>query len=81
MRRLIVEKEPGLSVPGGHASSVHTEAVAMALPGPTLRRHWGVRLAAYAGAALFAVTASAVLFRIVSVEYLRYPVTGWFFLG
>ena len=37
-----------------------------------------MRLAAYAGAVLFAVTASAVLFRIVSVEYLRYPMTGWF---
>jgi class 3 adenylate cyclase len=28
---------------------------------------------------LFAVTVSGILFRIVSVEYLRYPVTGWFF--
>ena len=51
----------------------------MALPGPRLRRHWGLRLAASLGAVLFAVTVSAVLFRIVSVEYLRYPVTGWFF--
>jgi hypothetical protein len=59
-------------------SSVHTEAVAMASPGPTLRRHWGVRLAASVGAVLFAVTVSGVLFRIVSAEYLRDPVTGWF---
>jgi class 3 adenylate cyclase len=51
----------------------------MALPGPALRRHWGLRLAASLGAVLCAVTVSAVLFRIVSVEYLRYPVTGWFF--
>jgi class 3 adenylate cyclase len=58
---------------------VHTVAVAMALPGPGVKRHWAVRLAAYAGAVLFAVTVSAVLFRIVSVEYVRYPLTGWFF--
>jgi class 3 adenylate cyclase len=51
----------------------------MALPSPGVKRHWGVRLAAYAGAVLFAVTVSGILFRIVSVEYLRYPVTGWFF--
>jgi class 3 adenylate cyclase len=57
---------------------VHTEAVAMAPPGPTLRRHWGVRLAASLGAVLFAVTVSGVLFRIVSMEYWRDPVTGWF---
>ena len=44
-----------------------------------MKRHWGVRLAAYAGAVLFAVTVSGILFRIVSVEYVRYPVTGWFF--
>ena len=50
----------------------------MASPGPTLRRHWGVRLAASLGAVLFAVTVSGVLFRIVSMEYLRDPVTGWF---
>jgi class 3 adenylate cyclase len=50
----------------------------MALPGPTLRRHWGVRLAASLGAVLFAVTVSGVLFRIVSMEFLRAPVTGWF---
>ena len=62
----------------GHASSVHTEAVAMALPGPTLRRHWGLRLAASLGAVLCAVTVSGVLLRVVSVEYLRAPVTGWF---
>ena len=50
----------------------------MALPGPTLRRHWGLRLAASLGAVLFAVTVSGVLFRVVSVEYWRDPVTGWF---
>jgi class 3 adenylate cyclase len=50
----------------------------MASPGPTLRRHWGVRLAASLGAVLFAVTVSGVLFRIVSMEFLRAPVTGWF---
>ena len=57
---------------------MHTEAVAMASPGPTLRRHWGVRLAASLGAVLFAVIVSGVLFRIVSMEYWRDPVTGWF---
>jgi hypothetical protein len=50
----------------------------MASPGPTLRRHWGVRLAASLGAVLFAVTVSGVLYRIVSAEYLRDPVTGWY---
>ena len=57
---------------------MHTVAVAMALPGPGVKRHWAVRLAAYGGAVLFAVTVSGVLFRIVSVEYVRDPVTGWF---
>jgi hypothetical protein len=50
----------------------------MALPGPTLRRHWGLRLAASLGAVLFAVTVSGVLLRVVSVEYFRQPVSGWF---
>ena len=57
---------------------MHTRAVATALPGPTVRRHWGLRFAAYLGAVLFAVTISAVLFRIVSVEYRLDPVTGWY---
>jgi hypothetical protein len=58
--------------------SVQTKAVGTALPGLTVRRHWGLRFAAYLGAVLFAVTISAVLFRIVSVEYARDPVTGWY---
>ena len=58
--------------------SEHTRAVATALPGPTVRRHWGLRLAASLGALLFAVTISAALFRIVSVEYRLDPVTGWY---
>jgi class 3 adenylate cyclase len=52
--------------------------VATALPGPTVRRHRGLRLAAYLGAMSFAVAVSAVFFRIVPVEYWRDPVTGWF---
>ena len=52
--------------------------MATALPGLTVRRHWGLRFAVYLGAVLFAVTISAVLFRIVSVEYVRDPVTGWY---
>ncbi len=52
--------------------------MATALPGPTVRRHWGLRLAASLGAVLFAVTISATLFRIVSVEYRLDPVTGWY---
>jgi class 3 adenylate cyclase len=58
--------------------SVHTGAVATALSGLAVRRHWVLRFAAYLGTVLFAVTISAVLFRIVSVEYLRDPVTGWY---
>jgi class 3 adenylate cyclase len=57
---------------------VHTRAVATALPGRTVRRHRGLRFAAYLGTVLFAVTISAVLFRIVSVEYRLDPVTGWY---
>jgi class 3 adenylate cyclase len=57
---------------------VHTGAVATALPGLTVRRHWFLRFAAYLGAVLFAVIISAVLFRIVSVEYRVDPVTGWY---
>jgi len=57
---------------------VHTRAVATALSGPTVRRHWGLRFAAYLGAVLFAVTISAVLFRVVSVVYRLDPVTGWY---
>ena len=58
--------------------SVHTRAVATALSGPTVRRHWGLRFAAYLGAVLFAMTISAVLFRLVSVVYRLDPVTGWY---
>ena len=58
--------------------SVHTWAVATALPELTVRRHRGWRFAASLGALLFAVTICAVLFRIVSVEYWRDPVTGWY---
>jgi hypothetical protein len=57
---------------------VHTWAVATALPGPTVRRHWGLRFAGYFGAVLFAVIVSAVFFRIVPMEYWRDPVTGWY---
>jgi class 3 adenylate cyclase len=57
---------------------VHTRAVATALPEPTVRRHWGPRFAASLVAVLIAVTICAVLFRIVSVEYWRDPVTGWY---
>jgi class 3 adenylate cyclase len=57
---------------------VHTRAVATALPGLTVRRHWFLRFAANLGAVLFAVIISAVLFRIVSVEYRVDPVTGWY---
>ena len=52
--------------------------MATALPGPTVRRHRGLRLAAYLGAMSFAVAVSAVFFRIVPVEYWRDPVTGWY---
>jgi hypothetical protein len=38
----------------------------------------GLRFAAYLGTVLFAVAISAVLLRIVSVEYWRDPVTGWY---
>jgi hypothetical protein len=62
----------------GSLRSVHTMAGDAALPAPTVRRHWGLRIAAYLCAVLFAVTISAVLFRIVSVEYWRDPVTGWY---
>jgi class 3 adenylate cyclase len=48
------------------------------LPGSTVRRHWGLRFAAYLGAVLFAVTVSVVFLRIVPVEYWRDPVTGWY---
>jgi hypothetical protein len=58
--------------------SVHTRAVATALLGPTVRRHRGLRFAAYLGAALFGVIISAVFFRVVSVEYRFDPVTGWY---
>ena len=58
--------------------SVHTWAVATALPGPTVRRHRGLRFAASLGTVLLAVIICAVLFRIVSVEYWRDPVTGWY---
>ena len=71
----------GQSTVGGLAGSlqsVHTRAVATALSGPTVRRHWGLRFAAYLGALSLAVIISAVLFRIVSVEYVRDPVTGWY---
>jgi class 3 adenylate cyclase len=54
----------------------NTGPVATALPGPTVRRHWGLRFAAYLGAVLFAVTVSVVFFQIVPVEYWREPVTG-----
>ena len=57
---------------------MHTWAVTTALPGSTVRRHWGLRFAAYLGAVLFAVTVSVVFFRIVPVEYWRDPVTGWY---
>jgi hypothetical protein len=58
--------------------SVQTPAVAMALPGLTVRRHWGLRFAAYLGTVLFAVAISGVLFRIVSVEFGADPVSGWY---
>jgi class 3 adenylate cyclase len=57
---------------------VHTWPVATAQPGPMVRRHWGLRFGAYLGTVLFAVAISAVLLRIVSVEYWRDPVTGWY---
>jgi class 3 adenylate cyclase len=57
---------------------VHTRAVATALPELTVRRHRFLRFAAYLGAVLLAVIISAVLFRIVSVEYRVDPVTGWY---
>ena len=57
---------------------MHTGAVATALSGLAVRRHWVLRFAAYLSTVLFAVTISAVLFRIVSVEYVRDPVTGWY---
>jgi class 3 adenylate cyclase len=57
---------------------VHTWAVATALPGSTVRRHWGLRFGAYLGALLFAVTVSVGFFQIVPVEYWRDPVTGWY---
>ncbi len=57
---------------------MHTRAVATALPGRTARRHRGLWFAAYLGTVLFAVITSAVLFRIVSVEYRVDPVTGWY---
>jgi class 3 adenylate cyclase len=57
---------------------VHTRAVATALPGPTVRRHRGLRFADYLGTVLFGVIISAVFFRIVSVEYRFDPVTGWY---
>jgi class 3 adenylate cyclase len=57
---------------------VHTWAVATALPGSMVRRHWGLRFAAYFGAVLFAVIVSLVFFRIVPVEYWRDPVIGWY---
>ena len=55
-----------------------TGPVATAVPGPTVRRHRGLRLAAYLGAVSFAVAVSAVFFRIVPVEYWRDPTTGWY---
>jgi hypothetical protein len=53
------------------------EGCGYGLSGLTVRRHWCLQFAAYVGAVLFAVTISAVLFRIVSVEYVRDPVTAW----
>jgi hypothetical protein len=50
----------------------------MALPGPRVKRHWGLRFAAYLAAVLFAVIVNGILFRIVSVEYFPDPVTGWY---
>jgi hypothetical protein len=58
--------------------SVQTRAVATALPGLTVRRHWGLRFAAYLGALLFGVAISGALFRIVSAEYRIDPMTGWY---
>ena len=57
---------------------MQTRAVATALPGLTVRRHWGLRFAAHLGALLFAVAISWALFRIVSVEYRIDPITGWY---
>jgi class 3 adenylate cyclase len=53
-------------------------AVAAALPGPTVRRHWGLRVTASLVAVSLAVIASGVFFRVVPVEYWRDPVTGWY---
>jgi class 3 adenylate cyclase len=55
-----------------------TGPVATALPGPTVRRHRGLRLAASLSAVSFAVAVSAVFLQIVPVEYWRDPVTGWY---
>ena len=49
----------------------------MALPEPGARRHWSLRLATSLGALLFAATISAVLLRIVLLEYWFDPATGW----
>jgi hypothetical protein len=78
---LVHRKEPGVSATRrAVCRSEHSRAVATALPGPTVRRHWGLRLAGSLGVVLFVVTISAVLLEIVSVEYRLDPVTGCIYL-